>query len=151
MNIGYNGIARMVKQAKLDKAKQSVNYGRTPGSSGSVDTRDYSSPYVPQQNSHQNFSLNSEGILSLPGSSPTTPTGSASMIPPDPSSLVSPFSKKAKAAMAMTYGGAQAPGAAFRMEDDSPLEGNAFVGALEAAKAGGEKSFNVNGKTYPVK
>jgi hypothetical protein len=49
------------------------------------------------------------------------------------------------------YGGAQAPGTAFRMEDDSPLEGNAFIGALEAAKAGGEKSFNVNGKTYPVK
>jgi hypothetical protein len=49
------------------------------------------------------------------------------------------------------YGGAQAPGTAFKMEDDSPLESNAFIGALEAAKAGGEKSFNVNGKTYPVK
>ena len=48
-------------------------------------------------------------------------------------------------------GGAQAPGTAFRMEGDSPLESNAFIGALEAAKAGGEKSFNVNGKTYPVK
>lgn len=104
MNIGYNGIARMIKQAKLDKAKQSVNYGRTPGSSGSVDTRDYSSPYVHQQNSNQDFSLNSEGILSLPGSSPTTTTGSASMIPPDPSSLVSPFSKKAKNTANSIYG-----------------------------------------------
>jgi hypothetical protein len=37
------------------------------------------------------------------------------------------------------------------MEDDSPLEGNEFSGALQAAKAGGEKSFSVNGKTYPVK
>ena len=73
------------------------------------------------------------------------------MMPTEPSSLVNPFKPKDQAAMAMAYGGAQAPGTAFRMEDDSPLEGNAFVGALEAAKAGGEKSFNVNGKTYPVK
>ena len=104
MDIGYNGIAEMIKQAKLDKAKQSVNYGRTPGSSGSVDTQDYLSPYVHQQNSNQDFSLNSEGILSLPGSSPTTPTGSASMIPPDPSSLVSPFSKKAEYTANSIYG-----------------------------------------------
>ena len=92
------------KQAKLNKAKQSVNYGRKPGSSGSVDTRDYSSPYVHQQNSNQDFSLNSEGILSLPGSSPTTPTGSANMIPPDPSSLVNPFSGKAQDRINSIYG-----------------------------------------------
>lgn len=104
MNIGYNGIAEMTKQAKLNEAKKSVNYGRTAGSSGSVDTRDYLSPYVHQQNSNQDFSLNSEGILSLPGSSPTTPTGSASMIPPDPSSLVSPFSKKAEYTANSIYG-----------------------------------------------
>ena len=73
------------------------------------------------------------------------------LTPPPPSSLVNPFKPKDQAAMAMAYGGAQASGTAFRMEDDSPLEGNAFIGALEAAKAGGEKSFNVNGKTYPVK
>ena len=47
--------------------------------------------------------------------------------------------------------GQQIPGTAFMMQGDSPLEGNAFIGALEAAKADGAKSFNLNGKTYPVK
>ncbi len=70
---------------------------------------------------------------------------------PPPSSLVSPFAPQTQATMAGAYGGAQMPGTAFRMESDSPLEGNAFIGALEAAKADGAKSFNLNGKTYPVK
>ena len=79
------------------------------------------------------------------------PQQGAGMQPPPPSSLVNPFKPQDQAAMAMAYGGAQVPGTAFRMEDDSPLEGNEFSGALQAAKAGGEKSFSVNGKTYPVK
>ena len=79
-----------------------------------------------------------------------TATGMGMQTPP-PSSLVNPFKPQDQAAMAMAYGGAQMPGTAFRMEDDSPLEGNEFSGALQAAKAGGEKSFSVNGKTYPVK
>ena len=79
-----------------------------------------------------------------------TATGMGMQTPPS-SSLVNPFKPQDQAAMAMAYGGAQAPGSFFRMEDDSPLEGNEFSGALQAAKAGGEKSFSVNGKTYPVK
>ena len=78
------------------------------------------------------------------------PTQQAGMIP-QPSSLVNPFMPADQSAIMKIYGKAQVPGTAFRMEDDSPLESNAFIGALEAAKAGGEKSFNVNGKTYPVK
>lgn len=70
---------------------------------------------------------------------------------PPPSSLVNPFPPQAQATMAGAYGGAQMPQTAFRMEGDSPLEGNAFIGALETAKADGAKSFNLNGKTYPVK
>ena len=49
------------------------------------------------------------------------------------------------------FGQFQAPGTAFRMEGDSPLDQNAFIGALEDARASGKKSFNVNGNTYPVK
>ena len=74
--------------------------------------------------------------------------GAASVAPQQPPSVFNPNEMLAGQGI---YGGAQAPGTAFRMEDDSPLESNAFIGALEAAKAGGEKSFNVNGKTYPVK
>ena len=75
----------------------------------------------------------------------------APLMPEVPSSLVSSFKPKDQSVMAMAYGGAQAPGTAFRMEDDSPIGRNAFIGALEAAKASGETSFNVNGNTYPVK
>ena len=74
--------------------------------------------------------------------------GAASVGPQQPPSV---FKPNAVAAAQGMCGGMQAPGTAFRMEDDSPLEGNEFSGALAAAKAGGEKSFNVNGKTYPVK
>jgi hypothetical protein len=42
-------------------------------------------------------------------------------------------------------------GSAFQMYDDSPLEGNAFSGALQAAKAKGDDTFQVSGKTYSVK
>jgi len=42
-------------------------------------------------------------------------------------------------------------GSAFQMEDDSPLEGNAFSGALQAAKAKSDDTFQVSGKTYSVK
>ena len=77
----------------------------------------------------------------------------AQAIPPQslPSSLVNPFPPKDQATIAGACGSTQMPGTAFRMEGDSPLEGNAFIGALEAAKADGAKSFNLNGKTYPVK
>ena len=68
-----------------------------------------------------------------------------------PSSLVNPFSPQDQAAMSMTYGGVQAPGSFFRMEGDSPLEGNEFSEAVVEAKASGAKSFDLNGKTYPVK
>jgi len=61
------------------------------------------------------------------------------------------FKPNAVSAAQGMHGGMQVPGTAFRMEDDSPLESNAFIGALEAAKAGGKKSFSVNGNTYPVK
>jgi len=49
------------------------------------------------------------------------------------------------------YGGAQAPGTAFRMEGDSPLDQNAFFAALQDAKESGAKTFNVGEKTFPVK
>ena len=74
--------------------------------------------------------------------------GAASVGPQQPPPVFNPNEMLAGQGI---YGGAQVPGTAFKMEGDSPLEGNAFVGALEAAKAGGEKSFSVNGKTYPVK
>ena len=74
--------------------------------------------------------------------------GAASVATQQPPSAFKPNAVSAAQAM---YGGMQAPGTSFRMEDDSPLDQNAFIGALEAAKASGEKSFNVNGKTYPVK
>ena len=68
-----------------------------------------------------------------------------------PSSLVNPFSPQNQAAMSTTFGSVQAPGSFFRMEGDSPLDQNAFIGALEDARASGKTSFNVNGNTYPVK
>ena len=68
-----------------------------------------------------------------------------------PSSLVNPFSPQNQAAMSTTFGSVQAPGSFFRMEGDSPLEGNEFSEAVVKAKASGAKSFNLNGKTYPVK
>ena len=74
--------------------------------------------------------------------------GAASVGPQQPPPVFNPNEMLAGQGI---YGGAQVPGTAFKMEGDSPLEGNEFSGALQAAKAGGEKSFSVNGKTYPVK
>jgi hypothetical protein len=74
-----------------------------------------------------------------------------SQIPSQPSSLVNPFSPQDQAAMAGAYGGVQAPGALFRMEDNSPLDQNAFFASLQDAKKSGAKTFNVGDKTFPVK
>ena len=67
------------------------------------------------------------------------------------SSLVNPFNPQFQATMAGAYGGVQAPGALFRMEDNSPLDQNAFFAALQDAKKSGAKTFNVGDKTFPVK
>ena len=37
------------------------------------------------------------------------------------------------------------------MKKMSPMDRNAFLGALNAAKEKGDKTFNVDGKTYDVK
>jgi hypothetical protein len=42
-------------------------------------------------------------------------------------------------------------GGKYGMEEQETEEGNAFSGALEKAKKSGEKSFEVDGKKYPVK
>ena len=74
--------------------------------------------------------------------------GEASVAPQQPPSVFKPDAVSAAQGM---YGVMQAPGTSFRMEDDSPLDQNAFIGALEDARASGKTSFNVNGNTYPVK
>ena len=79
-----------------------------------------------------------------------TATGMGMQTPP-PSSLVNPFKPQDQAAMAGAYGGVQAPGALFRMEDNSPLDQNAFFASLQDAKKSGAKTFNVGDKTFPVK
>ena len=102
-NKQYKGILgmtqKLMKQAKLNKAKQSVNYGRTPGSSG----RTYDEEVKMQETIKRKRAEKLQMLLNQ-GDLSTSFIGSASMIPPGPSSLVSPFSKKAKNTANSIYG-----------------------------------------------
>jgi len=76
-------------------------------------------------------------------------------IPPAGSSLVNPFSPQAQANAQGIFGTTpmmqNAVGAPFMYTDGSPLEGNAFIAAKIAAEKAGKSSFEVGGKTFPVK
>ena len=76
-------------------------------------------------------------------------------VPPAGSSLVNPFSPQAQANAQGVFGNQQmkqnAVGAPAMYKDGSPLEGNAFIGAKIAAEKAGKDTFEVGGKTFPVK
>ena len=76
-------------------------------------------------------------------------------VTPAGSSLVNPFNPQAQAVAGGVFGDQQmkqnAVGAPAMYKDGSPLEGNAFYAALNDAKEKGKDSFNVGGKTFPVK
>jgi len=76
-------------------------------------------------------------------------------VPPAASSLVNPFSPQAQANAQGVFGNQQmkqnAVGAPAMYKDGSPLEGNAFIGAKMAAEKAGKDTFEVGGKTFPVK
>ena len=74
--------------------------------------------------------------------------GAASVAPQQPPSV---FNNNENLAGQKMFGGAQPLGTAFKMEDDSPLDQNAFFAALQGAKESGAKTFDVGNKTYPVK
>jgi len=76
-------------------------------------------------------------------------------VTPAGSSAVNPFSPQAQAVAGGIFGNQQmkqnAVGAPFMYKDGSPLEGNAFIAAKIAAEKAGKSSFEVGGKTFPVK
>jgi hypothetical protein len=76
-------------------------------------------------------------------------------VTPAGSSLVNPFNPQAQAVASGVFGNQQmkqnAVGAPAMYKDGSPLEGNAFIGAKMAAEKAGKDTFEVGGKTFPVK
>lgn len=76
-------------------------------------------------------------------------------VTPAGSSMVSPFSPQAQANAQSIFGDQQmkqnACGAPAMYKDGSPLEGNAFIAAKMAAEKAGKNTFEVGGKTFPVK
>jgi hypothetical protein len=76
-------------------------------------------------------------------------------VTPAGSSMVSPFNPNAQATAGSIFGNQQmkqnAVGAPCMYKDGSPLEGNAFIGAKMAAEKAGKDTFEVGGKTFPVK
>ena len=76
-------------------------------------------------------------------------------VTPAGSSAVNPFSPQAQAVAGGIFGNQQmkqnAVNAPFMYKDGSPLEGNAFIAAKIAAEKAGKSSFEVGGKTFPVK
>ncbi|MGI9555432.1 MAG: hypothetical protein ACR2M9_01110 [Cyanophyceae cyanobacterium] len=76
-------------------------------------------------------------------------------VTPAGSSLVNPFNPQAQAIASGVFGDQQmkqnAVGAPAMYKDGSPLEGNAFIGAKMAAEKAGKDTFEVGGKTFPVK
>jgi len=65
------------------------------------------------------------------------------------------FNSQAQQAAQGIYGSVDqrqgACGNPFMYKDGSPLEGNAFIAAKIAAEKAGKSSFEVGGKTFPVK
>ena len=97
-NKQYKGILGMT-QKLMKQAKPSVNYGRTAGSSGrTYDEEVKMQETIKRENAENLQMLSNQGDLS------TSSIGSASMIPPGLSSLVSPFSKKAEYTANSIYG-----------------------------------------------
>jgi hypothetical protein len=76
-------------------------------------------------------------------------------VPPAGSSAVNPFSPQAQNVASGIFGNQQmkqnAVDAPFMYKDGSPLEGNAFIAAKIAAEKAGKDTFEVGGKTFPVK
>jgi len=76
-------------------------------------------------------------------------------VTPAGSSLVNPFNPQAQAVASGVFGNQQmkqnAVGAPAMYKDGSPLEGNAFIAAKIAAEKAGKDTFEVGGKTFPVK
>jgi hypothetical protein len=76
-------------------------------------------------------------------------------VTPPGSSLVNPFNTNVQAIAGGVFGDQQmkqnACGAPFMYKDGSPLEGNAFIAAKIAAEKAGKSSFEVGGKTFPIK
>ena len=76
-------------------------------------------------------------------------------VTPAGSSAVNPFSPQAQVVAGGIFGNQQmkqnAVNAPFMYKDGSPLEGNAFIAAKIAAEKTGKSSFEVGGKTFPVK
>ena len=76
-------------------------------------------------------------------------------VTPAGSSMVSSFNPNAQATAGSIFGTQQmkqnAVGAPCMYKDGSPLEGNAFIAAKIAAEKAGKSSFEVGGKTFPVK
>jgi len=76
-------------------------------------------------------------------------------VTPAGSSLVNPFNPQTQAIAGGVFGNQQmkqnSVGAPFMYKDGSPLEGNAFIGAKIAAEKAGKDTFEVGGKTFPVK
>ena len=76
-------------------------------------------------------------------------------VTPAGSSAINPFSPQAQAVAGGIFGNQQmkqnAVNAPFMYKDGSPLEGNAFIAAKIAAEKAGKDTFEVGGKTFPVK
>lgn len=76
-------------------------------------------------------------------------------VTPAGSSAVNPFSPQAQAVAGGIFGNQQmkqnAVNAPFMYKDGSPLEGNAFIAAKIKAEKAGKDTFEVGGKTFPVK
>ncbi len=76
-------------------------------------------------------------------------------VTPAGSSLVNPFNPQAQAVAGGIFGNQQmkqnAVGAPAMYKDGSPLEGNAFIAAKIAAEKAGKDTFEIGGKTFPVK
>ena len=76
-------------------------------------------------------------------------------VTPAPSAMANTFSPTAQANMQGIFGNnaqrQMSVNAPFMYKDGSPLEGNAFIGAKIAAEKAGKDTFEVGGKTFPVK
>lgn len=74
---------------------------------------------------------------------------------PAGSSAINPFSPQTQAVAGGVFGDQQmkqnAVGAPAMYKYGSPLEGNAFIAAKIAAEKAGKDTFEVGGKTFPVK